>query len=177
MRLPSSTRPLHPPRLSPTSKTPITYTFRFRPVLLLVGAFRRSPVEWNSNVGWDEIDTLYVAPHLAHMCSPSFLHSFRLHFNPYPGECLRLSPPCSRQVNFRRCTVTAANYERYRSAERSRTRIMTTIKRMQAVLCTQNCSLHRLIHKHGYESTLMRAVVTIAERQRPLECQAVGHRQ
>jgi hypothetical protein len=122
-----------PSRLSSTSKTPITYTFGCRPVLLVAGAFPRSPVEWNSNVGWDEIDTLYVAPHLAHMCSPSFLHSFRLPFNSSASECLRLSPPCCRQVNFRRCTVIATNYGRARSVEQSRTHIMTTVKRMQAV--------------------------------------------
>jgi hypothetical protein len=70
--------------------------------------------------------------------------------NPYPSECLRLSPPCSLQVNFRRCTVIATNYGRARSIEQSRTHIVTTIKRMQTVWRTQNCSVRRLLHKHGW---------------------------
>ena len=43
--------PYVPPRLSTTSKTPITYTFRFRPVLLLVGAFVDPPL--SGTAMWD----------------------------------------------------------------------------------------------------------------------------
>lgn len=114
LRLPSSTHPLRSPRSSPQRLNPNNLYF---PMPRRASAFPRSPVEWNSNVGWDEIDTLYVAPHLAHTCSPSFLHSYRLPFSPYPIECLRLPSPCCRQVNFRSCTVIATNYGRSRAVE------------------------------------------------------------
>ena len=74
-----------------------------------------------------------MAPHLAHTCSPSFLHSFRLPFSPYPIECLRLPSPCCRQVNFRSCTVIATNYGRSRAVEQGWTRITATLVRCTAL--------------------------------------------